>query len=75
MEAMGASLFRALDKCDAVWLMRTFHVEFKFIDDYALQSREEAIDHLINGIPLENNICPNERWLLVDNERFAFEVI
>ena len=31
----------------------TFNEEFMFFDDYALQSRKEVIDHLIQGVPLE----------------------
>lgn len=36
-----------------------------FIDDYALQNREEAIDHLIQGVLLENNLWHKDRNFLV----------
>lgn len=46
-------LFRALDELDTDLIKGTFNEEFMFFDDYALQSRKEVIDHLIQGVPLE----------------------
>ena len=39
-----------------------------FIDDYALQNREEAIDRLIQGVLLENNLWHKDRNFLVGRQ-------
>ena len=57
--------FRALDELETDLKIGTFHEEFVFIDDYALQNREEAIDHLIQGVLLENNLWHKDRTFLV----------
>ena len=42
-----------------------------FIDDYVLMNREEAIDHLLNGVPLEIKVWANERVAVAETEEVA----
>ena len=42
-----------------------------FVDDYVLMNREEAIDHLLNGVPLENNVWANERVAVAETDEVA----
>ena len=51
--------------------LSTYHDELMFIDDYVLLNREEAIDHLLNGVPLENNVWAKERVAVAENEEVA----
>ena len=64
-------LFQAQDDWDTDYLLSTYHDEFMFIDDYVLMNREEAIDHLLNGVPLENNVWANERVAVAETEEVA----
>ena len=66
-------LFQAQDDWDTEYLLSTYHDEFMFIDDYVLMNREEAIDHLLNGVPLENNIWDNERVAVAETDSDNFE--
>ena len=52
-------LFQAEDDWDTEYLRITHRDEFMSIDDYVLMNREEAIDHLLNGGSLQNNIWDN----------------
>ena len=42
-----------------------------FIDNYVLMNREEAIEHLLKGVPLENNVWANERVAIAETEEVA----
>ena len=64
-------LFQAQDDWDTEYLLSTYHDEFMFIDDYVLMNREEAIDHLLNGVPLENNIWDNQRVAVAETDEVA----
>ena len=64
-------LFQAQDYWDSDYLRITHRDEFMSIDDYVLMNREEAIDHLLNGVPLEIKVWANESVAVAETEEVA----
>ena len=64
-------LFQAQNDWDSDYLLSTYHDEFMFIDDYVLINSEEAIDHLLIGVPLEIKVWANERVAVEETEEVA----
>ena len=64
-------LFQAQYDWDNDYLLSTYHDELMFVDDYVLMNREEAIDHLLNGVPLENKVWANERVAVAETDEVA----